>query len=192
MISKAQKWINKYYTHTPKWIYDILMTSFYSIKAKKHLFETLELEKKDNVLEIACGTGLNFKYYHKGPKYFGIDINSSMLEKAKKRAKFNDISLIICDAHELPFSDNFFDAAFITYGLSTIPDNYNAMLEIHRVVQSNGLIGILDLTKSKKIMELGGQTESNLPKLMEKIPGKITYRDEMKRSNESEYVLRVN
>src|SRR4030042_4210897 len=109
----------KYYLVFPMSVYDFIMYLGNTGVFREDLFQRLELKKTDKVLEMACGTGLNFEYYPEGPSYHATDINSRMLAKAGDRSKkeLKDISLYQVDACALPFPENYFDVAVITFGL---------------------------------------------------------------------------
>ena len=65
------------------------------------------------ILEVACGTGLvSLKAAEKAKQVYGIDIASSMIEEAKKKAKkmkIDNVEFSVEDAYSLPFDDNMFD-----------------------------------------------------------------------------------
>lgn len=61
--------------------------NFYRIKA----VDTLNLKKGDSVVDMCCGTGLNFPYLQnkvgsKG-KIIGVDLSADMLRVAEKQVK---------------------------------------------------------------------------------------------------------
>ena len=73
--------------------------------AREKLHEWLLLEPGMKVLEIGCGTGLNFRNYLPNIEYYGLDINREMLNIARKRADKNslDISFITGNALNILF-----------------------------------------------------------------------------------------
>jgi ubiquinone/menaquinone biosynthesis C-methylase UbiE len=93
----------------------------------------LGLKPGDKVLDIACGTGLNFSHVlrkigRKG-SIIGVDYNKEMLKIAGKIAKqHKNIRLIQADASKLKLKRNYFDAVISALGFSAIPDHKNALI----------------------------------------------------------------
>lgn len=52
------------------------------------------------------------------------------------------------DALELPFSDSYFDAITIGYGLRNVVNRQKAMLEMFRVLKPGSKVSVLDFNKS--------------------------------------------
>ena len=76
------------------------------------------------VLEIGIGSGLNLELYNqnKVTEIFSVDPDNVLLNKARRRAKLNNINLHIesLSAEELPFESNSFDTVVSTYTLCSI------------------------------------------------------------------------
>lgn len=94
--------------------------------------DLLALRAGDEVLDIACGTRLNFPLLQRriGPSgsITGIDISAKMLDQAWRRVRicgWSNVRLIEADATDVkPESvggSEQFDAAISTYGLSLMP-----------------------------------------------------------------------
>ena len=82
----------------------------------------------DTILEIGCGTGLNFgllqRFIGSEGKIIGIDLTDSMIAQAKKRVKENrwsNVELVICDAAEYGFPDSV-DGILSTFAITLIPE----------------------------------------------------------------------
>jgi len=75
----------------------------------------------DKVLDVCCGTGDQVFYYaENGITATGIDLNPKMIQVAQKdrrKKNFKNISFQIADATNLPFPDNYFDFASISFAL---------------------------------------------------------------------------
>lgn len=73
-------------------VYDFISNWYYK-KARNYAIEELELEKGQTVLNIPCGTGVNFKYFQSILKnsglIIGIDLSSGMLGKANQKIERN-------------------------------------------------------------------------------------------------------
>jgi ubiquinone/menaquinone biosynthesis C-methylase UbiE len=94
------------------------------------------------VLEIGIGSGLNFKHYKQSniKEIFAVEPDSMLLEKAKIRAKENNISLNIqkIPAESLPFENNSFDTVLSTYTMCSISNLQLALNEMKRVLKKDG------------------------------------------------------
>lgn len=109
---------------------------------------------KGLILDIATGTGdivieiLNHNKFKS--KVVGIDFSPSMIKNAKKkmmkRGLLENAHLIIGDALYLPFQDNTFEAAIISFGLRNILDKKRALSEMIRVIKNGGKLIVLELT----------------------------------------------
>jgi ubiquinone/menaquinone biosynthesis C-methylase UbiE len=82
----------------------------------------------DSVVDIACGTGLNFALIEQviGPagRIVGVDLTDAMLAQAQHRIETNgwsNISLVQADAAEFDFPTEV-DAILSTYALSQVPE----------------------------------------------------------------------
>jgi len=103
------------------------------------------LIKKDSfVLDVCCGTGDQAFYYaQKSNHVFGVDIDSKMI--GLKRKKENP-TLIVIDARELPFKDDYFDLTSICLALHEKDEKLRNQIvgEMKRVTKKDGTIMIVD------------------------------------------------
>ncbi len=76
----------------------------------------------------------------------GIDLSGKMLEKAKEKAKELGLKIKfdICDAENLYFEDESFDAVVCRYLLWTLPNPKRAIKEWVRVVKPGGKVVVID------------------------------------------------
>jgi ubiquinone/menaquinone biosynthesis C-methylase UbiE len=99
----------------------------------------------ERILDAACGTGTVARHAierigGKG-KVVGLDLNSAMLAVA--RSVSNDkIEWREGDAAKMPFPDAAFDVVLCQQGLQFFPDKPASLREIHRVLVSNGRLGL--------------------------------------------------
>lgn len=96
-------------------------------KFRKMAVDALELSKKDIVVELGCGTGLNFARVIDAigteGKLIGVDITDKMLDQAKKRIDENgwkNIELIYRDFTDYQFPKEL-DGIFATGALQYSP-----------------------------------------------------------------------
>jgi phosphatidylethanolamine/phosphatidyl-N-methylethanolamine N-methyltransferase len=105
----------------------------------------------DQVLEVGVGTGINAGLYPRDCSVTGIDLSSSMLEKARERVARKDISnirLLEMDAADIKFSDGSFDIVYAPYLISVVPDPVAVAREMSRVCKPGGRIIILNHFRS--------------------------------------------
>ncbi|WP_222426600.1 class I SAM-dependent methyltransferase [Amycolatopsis rhizosphaerae] len=70
-----------------------------------------------------------------------MDIQQEMLDHVGRRAKEQGVDNIVpncADAHELPFADGSFDAAYLVTALGEIPDPARTLAELRRVLKPFG------------------------------------------------------
>jgi len=97
---------------------------------------------KGDVLEIAIGSGLNFRYYNEKEisSLTGLEPSTEIWELNKHKTEdLNfDFKFINAFAEEIPLENNSFDYVVITYALCTIKNTQKALSEIKRVLKSDG------------------------------------------------------
>ena len=105
----------------------------------------------DQVLEVGVGTGINTSLYPRNCKVTGIDLSSSMLDKARERVAregLRNVRLIEMDAANLTFADDAFDIVYAPYLVSVVPDPVQVVREMRRVCKPGGKIIILNHFRS--------------------------------------------
>ncbi|MGD0755155.1 MAG: class I SAM-dependent methyltransferase [Bacteroidales bacterium] len=118
---------------------------------QKKVISQMDLTENLNILDIGCGTGWAVMYItnllNQNGNFYGIDISSGMVEKAKTNSeRLENVHFIKANAEELPFNDSYFDKIICTNSFHHYPDPTKVMSEINRVLKSNGRIYILDVT----------------------------------------------
>jgi ubiquinone/menaquinone biosynthesis C-methylase UbiE len=113
--------------------------------AQDLLLEMANLRAGENVLDVACGTGLvSFPALEKlGPqgRVLGTDISEKMVEMASALAAQkgeNRVQFERMDAEELRLEDSSFDVALCALGLMYVPDPRKALEEMRRVLKPGG------------------------------------------------------
>jgi phosphatidylethanolamine/phosphatidyl-N-methylethanolamine N-methyltransferase len=105
----------------------------------------------DRVLEVGVGTGINVDLYPADCAVTGIDLSSSMLEKARERVArkgVRNVRLLQMDAASLKFADDSFDIVYAPYVISVVPDPVAVTREMRRVCRPGGRIVILNHFRS--------------------------------------------
>lgn len=141
-------------------IYDYISNWYYK-KARKYAIEELEIIKGQTILNLPCGTGVNFKYFQRRLEnsglIIGIDLSNGMLDQAKRQIKKNgwtNIETELNDATKIdqkwlaqhskqkePIAIN---AIFCDLGLSGLPEWRNIIDNMVSILGPNGRIVILD------------------------------------------------
>ena len=86
-------------------------------------------------------------------QFTGYDFSAEMLEKAREKATAASASIDFIEGNvaEMPFDDNRFDTAGITFGIrNLVYENSNAekhLAEIHRVLRMNGRLVVLESSR---------------------------------------------
>ena len=111
----------------------------------------LALAPGQRVLDLACGTGLNFPgivpALTAGGSLVGLDCTPGMLRRAASRTERNgwhNVYLVLGDAKRLPFPDATFDRIICSYALKIIPPYKEALDEAARLLKQDGLFVVLD------------------------------------------------
>jgi demethylmenaquinone methyltransferase/2-methoxy-6-polyprenyl-1,4-benzoquinol methylase len=113
--------------------------------------QALDLRAGDTVVDMACGTGLNFSLLEKaiGPagRIVGVDLTDAMLAQAQDRIETNgwsNVSLVQADAAGFDFPTGV-DAILSTYALSQVPDCAAVIAHGAAALSAGGRWVVLDL-----------------------------------------------
>ena len=144
-------------------IYDSSLEKLY-FESRKRAVELLDLKSGQTLLDVACGTGANFKHIQETNneiKIYGTDFSSGMLRKGQSLIEKNNwmnISLFQADARELTPDfikkqinrEQSFDRIICVLGLSVIPDWDNVLDKLLLLLKENGKIVIVDVFAEKR------------------------------------------
>jgi phosphatidylethanolamine/phosphatidyl-N-methylethanolamine N-methyltransferase len=106
----------------------------------------------DQILEVGVGTGINAGLYPTDCAVTGIDLSSSMLEKARERVARKGIAnmrLLEMDAADIRCADGTFDIVYAPYLISVVPDPVAVAREMRRVCRPGGRIIFLNHFRSR-------------------------------------------
>ncbi len=97
-------------------------------------------------LDVCCGTGDLAVEIHRRWRaaVVGIDFAGKMLDLARKKAP--RLRFLQGDALRLPFSDAFFDAVTVAFGIRNVTDPARGISEMARVLRPGGRLAILEFT----------------------------------------------
>jgi ubiquinone/menaquinone biosynthesis C-methylase UbiE len=113
--------------------------------------QALGLHVGDSVIDMACGTGLNFPLIEQaiGPsgRILGVDLTDAMLAQAQDRIATNgwsNVKLVQSDAIEFDFPAEV-DAILSTYALSQVPGCAEVIARGAAALSAGGRWAVLDL-----------------------------------------------
>lgn len=111
-------------------------------RTRRHQFDDAD----GRVLDVACGTGANFRYLPDTADIVGVDISRDMLNSARREATELDqrVELEQMDAERLSFEANSFDHVISSLSTCTFPDPIAALNEMGRVCNPDGQIRLLE------------------------------------------------
>lgn len=123
---------------------------------RKKAIKKLRNHPTEHLLDIATGTG-DFAFEAirqlKPKKVNGIDIAAEMLEIAKKKAEkkglSNTFTTQVADSEQIPFEDNTFDAASVSFGVRNFEHLEKGLQEIYRVLKPGGKLVVLEFSKPR-------------------------------------------
>jgi demethylmenaquinone methyltransferase/2-methoxy-6-polyprenyl-1,4-benzoquinol methylase len=103
----------------------------------------LDAREGERVLDLAAGTGVSTKEYSRqGAWCLAADFSLGMLRSGRHR----DVPMVAADALHLPFADESFDAATVSFGIRNFVDTAAALTEIARVVRPGGRLVICEVS----------------------------------------------
>ncbi|WP_247237679.1 bifunctional demethylmenaquinone methyltransferase/2-methoxy-6-polyprenyl-1,4-benzoquinol methylase UbiE [Telluribacter sp. SYSU D00476] len=132
-----------------------LLSGGIDIYWRKRAIKLLRKAQPRTILDIATGTG-DFAIEAlalKPEKIVGVDISEGMLavgrEKIKKLGKQDIIELRSGDSESLPFSDNYFDAVIVSFGVRNFENLLAGLSDMNRVMRPGGTCVIVEFSKPR-------------------------------------------
>lgn len=114
-----------------------------------------ELKEGGTGLDVCCGTGMltmeQARAAGQAGKITGLDFSENMIDVARQNIRgfeFKDnIRLVQGDAMALPFENDVFDCVTVGWGLRNVPDIFEVVREMARVVKPGGKVVSLDMAQ---------------------------------------------
>lgn len=110
--------------------------------------DTLGASRGGHVLEVGTGTGLHARWLldNTPVRMTALDASEPMLGIAAQRLELfgGRVALGIADAHELPFADASFDAAFCSGTLHHLSSPGRGIAELTRVTRPGGRVAAME------------------------------------------------
>lgn len=133
------------------YIYDL--TRWAILHGRRGAAHQMGLRRSSKVLEIGCGTGLNFRFVQEHldlerSRLVGVDFSADMLAQAEKRVRrqgWKNVELIEADAAQLAL-DETFDSVLCAYSITMIPDWQGSLERAWAHVAPGGRLVVLDFS----------------------------------------------
>lgn len=123
---------------------------------RKKAIRLLKKENPQSILDVATGTAdFAIESMKLKPKeVIGVDIADSMLDIGRKKIKKLNLQDIItlshADSENLPFDNNKFDAAIVSFGVRNFENLEKGLAEMQRVIKKEGVLVVLEFSKPRK------------------------------------------
>jgi ubiquinone/menaquinone biosynthesis C-methylase UbiE len=107
-------------------------------------------DAKGRVLDVACGTGVNFRYLPETTQLVGVDVSSEMVAAAEAELQRlrRGGTVYEMDAQDLQFPDDSFDTVISALSTCTFPDPVAALDEMARVCKPDGRVLLFEHGRS--------------------------------------------
>lgn len=111
--------------------------------------QVIETFAPASVCDIGCGAGNFSEEFHKrGLSVSGVDVNPRMVEAVQQYMPGMDVRL--APAEELPFDDQQFDLAFLSFVFHEVDDQIKTLKEARRIAKKG--IAILDFPHDRVLL----------------------------------------
>lgn len=154
---------SKYSKMWDKWakVWDSMLSFWgYDTAYREQAVEKLGLKKGDVVLDLACGTGLNFEYLErkvgKEGKIIALDYSHEMLKKAREKIEengWNNIKLLERDVSNFKLNEKV-DAVLCTWAMVSIPNYKKALENSIETLRNGGKHVVLDIQQACYLIKL--------------------------------------
>jgi len=127
-------------------IYEKVMVPLWFGRWADALIDVLALRPGENVLDVACGTGVTTRMAQDkvapGGTVKGLDVNASMIAKAKELSAGQEIEWLERDAADSGLGSETIDVVISQHGYHYFPDKPAALAEFQRVLAPGGRMGL--------------------------------------------------
>lgn len=117
---------------------------------RKKVEKLVAANKPKKIIDLATGTGdLAIQLSHfSDAEIVGLDISNGMLEVGRKKIAEKKLSgqikMVLGDSEKIPFSDAYFDAATVAFGVRNFENLEKGLSEILRVLKPGGVLVVLE------------------------------------------------
>jgi ubiquinone/menaquinone biosynthesis C-methylase UbiE len=141
------------------------LIGFREVQYRKRAVSALGLKRGDTVVEVGCGTGLNFPYLLQSigetGRLIGVDLTDAMLKEAMKRVQRNswhNVELVEADAAAYVFPSGI-RGVLSTFALTLVPEYEQVIDHAARALAVGGRLVVADFKKpdqwSRWLVKLG-------------------------------------
>ena len=126
------------------------------IKWRKKVLAMVSAKNPQTILDIATGTGdlAILMAQTNAPQIIGADISEGMMEVGRKKVAEKGlesrVTLQYGDSENLPFTDNYFDAITVAFGIRNFETLEKGLADILRVLKPGGILVILETSVPTK------------------------------------------
>ena len=112
---------------------------------REKMVESLDIAAGDQVLDLAAGTGTSSAAIARaGAQVVAADFSLGMMTEGRRRGA--PVPFVGADAQHLPFADDSFEAAVISFGLRNVHEPRLALAEMSRVVRPGGRVVVCEFS----------------------------------------------
>lgn len=112
---------------------------------RRAMVEALDLPVGSTVLDLAAGTGTSTAaLLDAGLDGVACDFSLGMMTEGRRRQR--GVPFVGGDAQHLPFADDSFDGAVISFGLRNVQDPRRGIAEMARVVRPGGVVVVCEFS----------------------------------------------
>lgn len=142
VVQRFYRWHAHFYDQT-RWLI---------LHRRRQAVAALDIRPDSQVLEVGCGTGLNFALSlarldaGRGGRLVGLDFSADMLERARRRVRragWTNVELVQADATTMDLGRTF-DRILLAYSLTMIPDPRAALTRARAHLEPDGVLVVLD------------------------------------------------
>ena len=116
------------------------------------IWETLNLENPQVIIDIGAGTGFFAKAFAKKAetvKIFACDISDVMISWMKDNVSSENIIPIKSDENKVPLNSNTADLVYLINVYHELEEPVQLLLEVYRLLKQGGKIAIIDWKKEE-------------------------------------------
>lgn len=120
------------------------------VKWRKNVLKLVADKNPKTILDIATGTGdlAILMAQTDAPEIIGADISEGMMEVGRKKVAEKNLNgrvrLVYGDSEKLPFTDAYFDAITVAFGIRNFETLEKGLADILRVLKPGGILVILE------------------------------------------------
>ncbi len=129
------------------------LIGFWELAYRRRAVSALHLKPGDTVVDLACGTGLNFSLLRDavGPqgRIIGVDINDAMLGRARERTSrrgLENVEIVESDAARFDYPDHL-SGVLSTFAITLIPEFDDVIRRGAQALGPSGRLTILDFKR---------------------------------------------